>query len=79
MTEGSFYRWGPELSTPVAAEEPEQLRAGRDRHPEFHTLPYPLLTPRNIHLRTCEPHFQPDRSYSNVFLAHASLYVLGDV
>lgn len=43
------------------------------------SLPYLLLTPRNIHLHTCEPHFEPDQSYSNMFLAHASLYVLGDV
>ena len=46
----------------------------------FHSLQYPLLAPRNIHDHTCEPveHFEPDRSYANVFLAHASLYVLGD-
>ena len=66
------------------------FRARRDKYPEppspslvatsFRLLRYPLLTPCNIHLHTCEPakHFEPDRSYSNVFLAHASLYVLGD-
>ena len=47
---------------------------------DFHSLQYPLPVSRNIHHHTCEPaeHFEPDRSYSNVFLAHASLYVLGD-
>jgi hypothetical protein len=66
------------------------FRARRDSYPEplslnlfatdFQSLQYPLLTPRNIHLHTCEPAeiFEPDWSYSNIFLAHASLFVLGD-
>ena len=47
----------------------------------FHSLQCPLLAPLNIHHHTCEPtrHFEPNRSYSNVFLSHASLYVLGDL
>ncbi|KIM94605.1 hypothetical protein OIDMADRAFT_21354 [Oidiodendron maius Zn] len=47
----------------------------------FHSLQFPLLAPLNIHHHTCDPtrHFEPNRSYSNVFLSHASLYVLGDI
>jgi hypothetical protein len=47
---------------------------------DFHSLQCSLLAPRNIHHHTCEPagQFEPNRSYSNVFLSHASLYVLGD-
>jgi hypothetical protein len=72
-----------QISSPV-------FRAGRDRYPEplsprlfpadFHSLEYPLLTSRNIHLHTCKPaqHFELNRSYSNVFLAYTSLYVLAD-
>jgi len=47
---------------------------------EYHFLSFPLLAPRNNHENSCEPdeHFDRDRSYSNVFLCHASLYVLAD-
>jgi hypothetical protein len=66
------------------------IRTSRDTYPDspppwpfstdFHSLQCPLLAPRNIHHHACEPagQFEPDRSYSNVFLSHASLYVLGD-
>ena len=47
---------------------------------DFQSLSISLLAPRNIHLSTCEPdnNFEAGKSYSNVFLAHASLFVLGD-
>jgi len=47
---------------------------------DFQSLQYPLITVRNRYENTCEPDksFLTKRSYSNVFLAHASLYVLGD-
>jgi len=47
---------------------------------DFQSLQYPLITLRNRYANTCEPSesFLTNRSYSNVFLAHASLYVLGD-
>jgi hypothetical protein len=66
------------------------IRTSRDIYPnpltpwlsstDFRSLQCPLLAPRNIHHHTCEPagHFEPNRSYSNIFLSHASLYVLGD-
>lgn len=46
----------------------------------FYHLSYPLIAPRNNFEDTCEPSekFDPDQSYSNVLLSHASLYVLGD-
>jgi len=39
-----------------------------------------LLAPRDSYVDTCEPaeSFEADRSYSNVFRAHASLFILGD-
>jgi hypothetical protein len=66
------------------------IRTSRDIYPDpltqwlsssgFHTLQCPLLAPRNIRHDACEPagHFEPNRSYYNVFLSHDSLYVLGD-
>jgi hypothetical protein len=62
----------------------------RDKYPErlshlhsedFRSLTFPLLAPRNNHDKTCEPaeHFDPDQSYTEVFLSHASLYILGDL
>ncbi|KUJ14613.1 uncharacterized protein LY89DRAFT_589405, partial [Mollisia scopiformis] len=69
---------------------PPVVRTTREKYPEppsprlsatdFPSLFYPLLTPRNNHDSTCEPieQFEPDQSYSNVLLAHASLYILGD-
>jgi len=85
--------WSRPVADVAPEQLPEStlaFQAGRDKYPRsrsptkfttsFRSLQYPLLTPRNIHLHTCEPagHFEPDRSYSDVFLAHASLYVLGD-
>jgi hypothetical protein len=60
----------------------------RDKYPElyshahsddFQSLTFPLLAPRNNHDKTCEPaeHFNPNQSYTEVLLSHASLYVLG--
>lgn len=48
---------------------------------DFQSFQYPLLAPRNIHYHACEPpgHFEHNRSYSNILLSHASLYVLGDL
>jgi len=62
----------------------------RDKYPErqphvhsedFQSLTFPLLAPRNNHDKSCEPaeHFDPDQSYTEVFLSHASLYILGDL
>jgi hypothetical protein len=47
----------------------------------FQSLSYPLLASRDSYEGTCEPStdFEKEHSYSNVFLSHASLYVLGDV
>ena len=82
----------PDLEPEPEPESSSFFRTKRDRYPRttspsprlfaavFHSLKYPLLSPRDIHHHTCEPveNFEPSRSYSNVFLAHASLYVLGD-
>ncbi len=65
------------------------LGTKREKYPEchsripaadFHALTFPLLVPRNNHDKACEPAatFDPERSYANVFLAHAALYVLAD-
>jgi len=62
----------------------------RDKYPEHHSrvysddfqsLTFPLLAPCNNHDKTCKPakHFDPDQSYTKVFLSHASLYILGDL
>ena len=71
----SFGGWGTASLELVA--EPEPWLSTTD----FHSLQCHLLAPRNIHHNTCEPAetFEPNRSYSNVFLSHASLYVLGDL
>jgi hypothetical protein len=47
---------------------------------DFKAISYPLLGPRDNYEGTCEPStdFNKEHSYSNVFLSHASLYVLGD-
>jgi len=66
--------------TPFARREkyPEQL--SHMLAADFHSLSYPLLAPRDNYDGTCEPaaDFENDKSYSNVLLSHASLYVLGD-
>ncbi|TAQ85295.1 hypothetical protein B7494_g6393 [Chlorociboria aeruginascens] len=73
----------PTTSSPV-------IQPTREKYPEtpllsqfrgtFHSLSIPLLAPRNSYENTCEPaeDFERGQSYSNVFLAHASLYILGD-
>jgi len=81
----------PSDPPPVAEPEPSPvIRTIREKYPEppspkrlttdFSSLSYPLLAPRNNYDSTCEPveEFEPDQCYSNVFLAHASLYILGD-
>ncbi|ATZ46449.1 hypothetical protein BCIN_01g10410 [Botrytis cinerea B05.10] len=47
---------------------------------DFRNLTFPLLAKRNNHDHTCEPNdfFNPNESYSNVFIGHAALYILGD-
>jgi hypothetical protein len=68
-----FDDWGASFPQAVAEPKPEPK-------PDFLSIQCPLLGPRNIHLHTCRlVGFEPDRSYSNVFLAHASLYVLGNL
>jgi hypothetical protein len=48
--------------------------------PDFLSLQCPLPRSRNIHHYTCKPvGFEPNRSYSNVFLSYTSLYVLRDL
>lgn len=48
---------------------------------DFKAISYPLLGPRDNYDGTCEPltEFKKEHNYSDVFLSHASLYVLGDV
>lgn len=47
---------------------------------EFKSLRYPLLTPRNNYAGTYKPSefCDPEASYSNQFLTHTILYILGD-
>ena len=47
----------------------------------FRRLEYQLRAPRNTYADDCEPSriFNNSFSYSNVFLSHAALYVLGDL
>jgi hypothetical protein len=65
------------MSAAVREESPEELT--HMLTVDFHTLSFPLLAPRDNYDGTCEPaaDFEKDRSYSKVFLSHASLYVLG--
>jgi len=48
---------------------------------DFHYLSYELLAPRNKYDHTCDPIevFNRNHSYSEPFLSHASLWVLGDL
>ena len=48
---------------------------------DFRTLSYQLRASRNPYTEVCEPSedFEGSCSYSNVFLTHAALYVLGDL
>lgn len=79
----------PALMTDADLEQGTVLITKRDKYPErhshahsdnFQSLTFPLLAPRNNHDKTCEPakHFDPDQSYTEVFLSHTKLYVLGD-
>ncbi|KAF7922990.1 hypothetical protein EAE99_007181 [Botrytis elliptica] len=47
---------------------------------DFKQLTLPLLALRNTYDHTCEPRewFHEYQSYSNVFISHAALYILGD-
>lgn len=47
----------------------------------FQSLSFPPLASRNNYNGTCEPveHFDRDGDYSDLFLSHALLYVLGDL
>ncbi|KAG0645389.1 hypothetical protein D0Z07_8999 [Hyphodiscus hymeniophilus] len=66
---------------PPAESEPEKISEEHVLTTDFRTLSLPLLAPRDNYEGTCEPSvdFEKDHSYSNVFLSHASLYVLGHV
>lgn len=78
------------LPTNVDPEMETNLITKRDKYSERHSrvhsddfqrLNFPLLAPRNNHIETCEPaeQFDPDQSYKEAFLSHASLYILGDL
>lgn len=78
----------PAETQPTEPELEATLLTGEERSPEqhiltadFQSLSYPLLASRDNYEGTCEPctDFEKDHSYSNIFLSHASLYVLGDV
>ncbi|TGO35605.1 hypothetical protein BHYA_0152g00100 [Botrytis hyacinthi] len=47
---------------------------------DFKQLTFPLLALRNNYNYTCEPRacFDPYQIYSNLFISHAALYILGD-
>lgn len=48
---------------------------------DFASLSFPLLALRDNYKDSCEPSekFNPERNYSNVFLAHAKLWALADI
>ncbi|KUJ06136.1 uncharacterized protein LY89DRAFT_692670 [Mollisia scopiformis] len=85
----SSFGWNREAE-PSDRKSSPVVRTTREKYPEppsprllaadFPFLSYPLLAPRNNYDSTCEPveQFAPDQIYSNVLLAHASLYILGD-
>ncbi|THV47371.1 hypothetical protein BGAL_0314g00020 [Botrytis galanthina] len=47
---------------------------------DFECLTFPLIAARNNYDHTCEPSrtIRPWSSYTNVFIGHAALYILGD-
>jgi hypothetical protein len=69
---------------------PSLILASRDKYPErhpfklstdFHSLSFSSnLAPRNNYASTCEPSetFDPELSYTSIFIAHATLYILAD-
>ncbi len=76
-------------TTDLDLEQESVTVTKRDKYPErhsrlysddFQSLTFPLLAPRSNHDKTCEPaeQFDPDQSYTEAFLSHASLYILGD-
>ena len=87
MIEDAFHMDAAELDPPephaehsIASEYQGAPWSSQLPTADFQSLQYPLITVRNRYENTCEPDesFFTKRSYSNVFLAHASLYVLGD-
>ncbi|KAI9652349.1 MAG: hypothetical protein M1829_001672 [Trizodia sp. TS-e1964] len=88
----SFSPFGEESlrpSTDPDLPKPETIKR-RDKYPElqprvhsedFNSLTFQLLAPRNNYDKTCKPaeHFDPDQCYTEIFLSHASLYILGDL
>ena len=68
------------VSTPLARRENNSEQLSHMLTTDFPSLSYPLLAPRDNYDGTCEPaaNFDKDKSYSNVLLSHASLYMLGD-
>ncbi|KAF5877949.1 uncharacterized protein Bfra_000114 [Botrytis fragariae] len=76
-------------SSKLDAKVEEFLSPQRVRYPEltlfkfsvdFECLTFPLLASRNNYDHTCEPRGWVDsgKNYSNVFIGHAALYILGD-
>jgi hypothetical protein len=70
-----------EETIPITRRDKYPERHSRVHSDDFRSLTFPLLAPRNNHYNTCEPaeHFDPDQSYTEVLLSHASLYILGDL
>ncbi|PVH77596.1 hypothetical protein DL98DRAFT_517313 [Cadophora sp. DSE1049] len=67
-----------EATPPLGEEKPsEQYKLTVN----FKSLCYPLLASLDNYEGTCEPSpvFKKSHNYSNVFLSHASLYLLGDI
>jgi hypothetical protein len=86
----SFWEESPRPTTDPDFEPEFIPITRRDKYPErhsrvhsedFNSLIFPVLASRNNHDKTCEPaeHFDPDQSYTEAFLSHASLYILGDL
>ncbi|PMD37753.1 hypothetical protein L207DRAFT_432223 [Hyaloscypha variabilis F] len=89
---GPASNWGTSAKRSVEAEPEEEPIpiTKREKYPErrsrvhsedFHSLTFPILAPRNNYEKTCESaeHFDPYQSYTEEFLGHASLYILGDL
>jgi hypothetical protein len=66
---------------PITKQDKYPEHHSRVHSDDFQSLTFPLLAPRNNHDKTCEPaeQFDPDQSYTEAFLSHASLYILGDL
>ncbi|PVH73311.1 hypothetical protein DL98DRAFT_431560, partial [Cadophora sp. DSE1049] len=74
------YDFEPE-TIPITRRDKYPERHSRVHSEDFNSLTFLLLAPRNNYDKTCEPaeHFDPDQSYTEIFLSHASLYILGDL